>query len=137
MTEEIMKAAHMLGDLIKNDPVTKALDAAMEDYERSEELMSLIGEYNAHQELMMTSAEAASQDDDVREKLSARMTELYNSVVEHPVYKAYMDAKDAFDALTARLWGRISSVSPASVPAHTTAPPAVDATKIVCPRANK
>ena len=33
MTEEIMKAAHMLGDLIKNDPVTKALDAAMEDYE--------------------------------------------------------------------------------------------------------
>ncbi len=107
MTEEIMKAAHILGDLIKNDPVTKALDAAMEDYERSEELMALIGEYNAHQELMMTSAEAASQDDDVREKLSARMTELYNNVVEHPVYKAYMDAKDAFDALYAEVVGEI------------------------------
>ena len=32
MTEEIMKAAHMLGDLIKNDPVTEALNHSMEDY---------------------------------------------------------------------------------------------------------
>ena len=107
MTEEIMKAAHMLGDLIKNDPVTMALDAAMEDYERSEELMALIGEYNAHQEIMMTSAEAASQDDEMREKLSARMTELYNNVVEHPVYKAYMEAKDAFDALYGEVMGEV------------------------------
>ena len=107
MTEEIMKAAHVLGDLIKNDPVTKALDAAMEDYERSEELMALIGEYNTHQELMMSSAEKASEDEAVREKLSARMTELYNNVVEHPVYKAYMDAKDAFDALYAEVVGEI------------------------------
>ena len=107
MTDAIMKAAHALGDLIKNDPVTKALDAAMEDYERSEELMALIGEYNAHQELMMSSAEAAKDDENVREKLSARMTELYNSVVEHPVYKAYNEAREAFDALYAEVMGEV------------------------------
>lgn len=107
MTEEIMKAAHQLGDLIKNDPVTRALDAAMEDYERSEELMGLIGEYNAHQEVMMSSAEAASQDESVREKLTTRMNELYTAVVEHHVYKAYTEAKEAFDALYGEVMGEV------------------------------
>ncbi|MBR6808091.1 MAG: YlbF family regulator [Clostridia bacterium] len=107
MTEQIMKAAHALGDLIKNDPVTAALNAAMEDYERSEELMALIGEYNAHQELMMSSAEAAGEDENLREKLTSRMEELYNNVVEHPVYKAYNDAKEAFDALYTEVMGEI------------------------------
>ncbi len=107
MTEAIMKAAHALGDLIKNDPVTVALDAAMEDYERSEELMALIGEYNAHQEVMMNSAEAAKADESVREKLSERMNELYNNVVNHPVYVAYNEAKNAFDALYAEVVGEI------------------------------
>lgn len=107
MTEQIMKAAHALGDLIKNDPVTAALNAAMEDYERSEELMALIGEYNAHQELMMSSAEAAGEDENLREKLTSRMEELYNAVVEHPVYKAYNDAKEAFDALYTEVMGEI------------------------------
>ena len=107
MTEQVMQAAHQLGDLIKNDPVTLALNAAMEDYERSEELMALIGEYNAHQELMMSSAEAAGEDEDLREKLTSRMEELYNNVVEHPVYKAYNDAKEAFDALYAEVIGEI------------------------------
>ena len=107
MTEAIMKAAHALGDLIKNDPVTVALDHAMEDYERSEELMALIGEYNAHQEVMMNSAEAAKADESVREKLSERMNELYNNVVNHPVYVAYNDAKNAFDALYAEVVGEI------------------------------
>jgi cell fate (sporulation/competence/biofilm development) regulator YlbF (YheA/YmcA/DUF963 family) len=107
MTEQVMQAAHQLGDLIKNDPVTLALNAAMEDYERSEELMALIGEYNAHQELMMSSAEAAGEDENLREKLTSRMEELYNNVVEHPVYKAYNDAKEAFDALYAEVIGEI------------------------------
>ena len=107
MTEQVMQAAHQLGDLIKNDPVTLALNAAMEDYERSEELMALIGEYNAHQELMMSSAEAAGEDKNLREKLTSRMEELYNAVVEHPVYKAYNDAKEAFDALYAEVIGEI------------------------------
>ena len=71
MTEAIMKAAHALGDLIKKDPVTVALYHVMEDYERSEELMALIGEYNAHQEVMMNSAEAAKADEALRES-SAR-----------------------------------------------------------------
>ena len=79
----------------------------MEDYERSEELMALIGEYNAHQELMMSSAEAAGEDENLREKLTSRMEELYNNVVEHPVYKAYNDAKEAFDALYAEVIGEI------------------------------
>lgn len=107
MTEQVMQAAHQLGDLIKNDPVTLALNAAMEDYERSEELMALIGEYNAHQELMMSSAQAAGEDENLREKLTSRMEELYNAVVEHPVYKGYNDAKEAFDALYAEVIGEI------------------------------
>ncbi len=95
MTDAIMKAAHALGDLIKNDPVTTALDHAMEDYERSDELMKLIGEYNAQQELMQTAADNA----ELRESVTERIGNLYNEITTHPVYEAYMTAKEAFDTL--------------------------------------
>ena len=102
MNEAIMKAAHVLGDLIKNDPVTDALNHSMEDYERSEELMALIGEYNAQQEHLMTAAE-----DDIREKITARAEELYNTITTHPVYVAYMKAKHEFDMLYNEVMGEV------------------------------
>ena len=36
MNDSIIKAAHVLGDLIKNDPACAKLNAALEDYQRSE-----------------------------------------------------------------------------------------------------
>ena len=97
-----MKAAHALGDLIKNDPACTKLNSALEDYQRSEELMGLIGEYNVQQELLMTASE-----DSVREKITARAEELYNTITAHPVYVAYMKAKHEFDVLYNEVRGEV------------------------------
>ncbi len=89
-----MKAAHLLGDLLKNTDEMTALNHAVEDYERDEELNGLIGEFNAQQELMLTSSDA---DEELKGKLSDRLDELYNKITSHPVYLAYMNAKNEFD----------------------------------------
>ena len=101
MTDKIMTAAHKLGDLIKNEPETAALNAALDAYERDDGLNALVGEYNAAQQAIM------SADDETREKLNARLEELYGEITEHPVYVEYMRAKSAFDALYSEAMGEI------------------------------
>ena len=104
MNDSIIKAAHVLGDLIKNDPACAKLNAALEDYQRSEELADLINEYNVQQELLMSSADV---DESVREKITARTDELYEKITAHPVYTAYMTAKHDFDRLYNEVMGEI------------------------------
>ncbi|MCI9449778.1 MAG: YlbF family regulator [Clostridiales bacterium] len=96
MTQEMIKAIHELGNLIKSDGASERLNHAVEDYERCEELMNLIAEYNTQQELMASSVDA---DASVREKINDRIDELYNKVTSHPVYLEYGRAKSEFDAL--------------------------------------
>lgn len=104
MNETIKSAAVALGELIKNDETSIALDHAMEDYERSEELMALIGEYNAQQEMLSGAVEGA---DELRESVSARVNELYRAITEHQVYVAYMEAKSAFDSFYHEVMGEV------------------------------
>ncbi len=104
MTEMITNAAHALGELIKNDPVTAKLNAALEEYERSEELMGLIGEYNVQQELLMS---ATDNDESVRESITARANELYETITHHAVYTGYTEAKAEFDALYSEVMGEL------------------------------
>lgn len=96
LNEEIKKAAVALGELIKNDEISVTLDHAMEDYERSEELMALISEYNAEQQVL---ADISEPDTDVSKKVSERIDALYHEITEHPVYAAYIEAKSEFDEL--------------------------------------
>lgn len=96
MTQEMIKAIHELGNLIKSDGASERLNHAVEDYERCEELMNLIAEYNTQQELMASSVDA---DASVREKINDRIDELYSKVTSHPVYLEYGRAKSEFDAL--------------------------------------
>lgn len=104
MNDSIIKAAHVLGDLIKNDPACAKLNEALEDYQRSEELADLINEYNVQQELLMS---AADVDGSAREKITARTDELYEKITAHPVYAAYMTAKHDFDHLYNEVMGEI------------------------------
>ncbi len=101
MTDKIRIAAHTLGELIKDDPVTIALNAALDEYERSEDITALIGEYNAVQEAAIT-AEGEEKD-----KLADRLNELYEEITSHPVYAGYINAKAAFDALYSEVMGEV------------------------------
>lgn len=105
MKEEIRKQAHMLGDMIKETEESKNLDAALDAYERSESLMALIGEYNAQQE---ASASDAADNEEIRNKISARLDELYDEIMKNPDYQAYISAKAAFDTLYNEMIGEIN-----------------------------
>ena len=104
LTNEMKIAAGALGSLIKNDERAKALDAAMEEYERCEELNGLIAEYNTQQSLI---SNAVDSDEATREAISKRIDEIYTKVTEHPVYAAYIEAKENFDALMNEVYGEL------------------------------
>ncbi len=52
LTKEMKEAIASLGALIKADPRNVAVVRAIDEYEHSEELTSLIGEYNTQQNIL-------------------------------------------------------------------------------------
>ena len=50
---------------------------------------------------------SSAEDESVREKITSRIDELYEKVTTHPVYTAYMTAKQEFDALYTEVMGEI------------------------------
>jgi len=108
MTPEMQELIARLGELIKAHPSRKAVDDAVEDYERSEELASLIGEYNAQQNLLADAySKGDTLDEDAKTAIQHRIDALYDQVVSHPVYAAFIEAKNAFDALTNEVYGEL------------------------------
>ncbi len=111
LTKEMKEIIASLGALVKADPRCAAIEASIEDYEHSEELNSLIAEYNTQQNLL---ADAYSRGealaDDVKESIQSRIDALYDQVTEHPVYVAYLNAKNAFDELTNEIYGELQFV---------------------------
>ena len=101
LTPEMKALVCSLGALVKADPRNEAIRAAIDDYERSEELNALIAEYNGQQTLL-TEAYAGGNDPGelFKEAVQARIDALYDEITTHPVYAAYMAAKADFDALT-------------------------------------
>lgn len=98
LSPEIIETITKLGELIKADDTHKAVIAAVDGYERSEELNSLIAEYNTQQSLLANDySNGEGSGDEFRETVQARIDELYKSIVNHPAYKEYMESKYNFD----------------------------------------
>ncbi|MBQ4353543.1 MAG: YlbF family regulator [Clostridia bacterium] len=111
LTKEMLELIAQLGALVKADPRCRAIEETIEDYERSEELNALIGEYNAQQNLLADAyAKGEELSDEVRQTIQMRIDALYDQVIEHPVYAAYVEAKNAFDALTNEIFGELQFV---------------------------
>ena len=111
LTKEMLELIAQLGALVKADPRCKAIESSIEDYEHSEELNALIGEYNAQQNLLADAyAKGDELSDEVRAAIQGRIDELYEQVTNHPVYTAYVEAKNAFDALTSEIFGELQFV---------------------------
>lgn len=108
---EMKELIAQLGALVKADPRCRAIEETIEDYERSEELNGLIGEYNTQQNVLADAyAKGETVTDDVREAVQARIDALYEEITNHPVYVAYINAKTAFDALTTEIYGELQFV---------------------------
>ncbi len=104
MTEEMQKLAAELGALVRADERFAALDAAIDAYERSEDLNGLIAEYNVQQNLL---ADLAAADDSAREAVQKRIDALFDEITNHPAYVGYEDAKAEFDRLMNDVWGEL------------------------------
>ncbi len=116
LTPEMKSAIAALGELIKADPRHTAIQAAIAEYERCEELNGMIAEYNTQQNLLSdlfakTQGEAATEaDEDMRDTIQGRIDQLYDQITGHPVYTAYVEAKEAFDGLTNEVYGELQFV---------------------------
>ena len=111
LTQEMLELIAQLGALVKTDARCAAIEHTIEDYEHSEELNALIGEYNAQQNLLADAyAKGDELTDEVRTAIQNRIDALYEQIVNHPVYVAYVEAKNAFDALTTEIFGELQFV---------------------------
>lgn len=112
LSKEMKDLITALGALVREDERCKNIEKSIEDYERSEELNSLIAEYNAQQNILAdTFAKAEGEDneaaDDARDAVQARIDELYDAITNHEVYTSYLAAKSAFDALSNEIYGEL------------------------------
>ncbi|MBE6541021.1 MAG: YlbF family regulator [Ruminococcaceae bacterium] len=113
LTQEMKDVVAQLGALVKADKRCRAIEESIAEYERSEELNSLIAEYNAQQNLLADAYGKTGDGaiaDDIRETVQARIEELYDQITAHPVYVNYVSAKEAFDALTNEIYGELQFV---------------------------
>ena len=104
MTDQMQSLITALGTLVREDPRCRQLEAAIEEYERSQELNDLIAEYNDQQNLL---ADSFGADELTRNAVQKRIDQLYDDITNHPVYTAYTDAKAEFDDLTSAIYGEL------------------------------
>ncbi len=111
LTTEMKAVIASLGELIKADPRHLAIQASIDEYERSEELNNLIAEYNMQQNALADAyGKDGEADETLRLAVQARIDALYDQITGHPVYVAYVDAKQAFDALTSEVYAELQFV---------------------------
>ncbi len=111
LTPEMKELIAQLGALVKKDDRCRAIETAIDEYEHSEELNGLIAEYNIQQNLL-ADAHSTGKDpgEEFKKNVGDRINELYGQIVAHPVYSAYVMAKEDFDELTNEIFGELQFV---------------------------
>ena len=98
LTPEMKEVIAKLGELVKADERCTRIQSTISDYEHSEELTALIGEYNTQQNLLADAYNKPEGDQTASEEfksaVQARIDALYDQITTHPVYTAYVAAKN-------------------------------------------
>ena len=114
LTPEMKEVIAKLGELVKADERCTRIQSTISDYEHSEELTALIGEYNTQQNLLADAYNKPEEDQTASEEfksaVQARIDALYDQITTHPVYTAYVAAKNEFDALTQEIYAELQFV---------------------------
>ncbi len=117
LTNEMKEIIAQLGELVKADARHRAIQESIEEYERSEELNAKIGEYNAQQNILADAYSRGEEiTDELRDTVQERIDALYNEITSHPVYVAYLNAKQSFDELTNEIFAELQFVITGSRP---------------------
>ena len=114
LTPEMKEVIAKLGELVKADERCTRIQSTISDYEHSEELTALIGEYNTQQNLLADAYNKSEGDQTASEEfksaVQARIDALYDQITTHPVYTAFVAAKNEFDALTQEIYAELQFV---------------------------
>lgn len=114
LTPEMKEVIVKLGELVKADERCTRIQSTISDYEHSEELTALIGEYNTQQNLLADAYNKPEGDrtasEEFKSAVQARIDALYDQITTHPVYTAYVAAKNEFDALTQEIYAELQFV---------------------------
>ena len=114
LTPEMREVIAKLGELVKADERCTRIQSTISDYEHSEELTALIGEYNTQQNLLADAYNKPEGDrtasEEFKSAVQARIDALYDQITTHPVYTAYVAAKNEFDALTQEIYAELQFV---------------------------
>lgn len=114
LTPEMKELIAKLGELVKADERCTRIQSTISDYEHSEELTALIGEYNTQQNLLADAYNKPEGDrtasEEFKSAVQARIDALYDQITTHPVYTAYVAAKNEFDALTQEIYAELQFV---------------------------
>ena len=94
----IEEIAAQLGKAIKEDDRIKELNAARDAYETSEELRTLMTEYEVNQKAIEFEAAKPELDEDLLRKMQGRLDDLYDKIMEHPVFVRLNAAQNEVDA---------------------------------------
>ena len=113
----IEEIAAQLGKAIKEDDRIKELNAARDASETSEELRTLMTEYEVNQKAIEFEAAKPELDEDLIRKMQGRLDDLYDKIMEHPVFvrlnaaqnevNAFMDAVN--NIITFNITGELPS----------------------------
>ena len=98
LNKELLETIEKLASQIKADPRYSAVMQAQTAYTQDPEIGKLLTEYNVQQAALAESCKGAEQDALLTASIQKRLEELYNQVVENPVYLAYKEASDAYNA---------------------------------------
>ena len=99
MTTEILMKAKELGKLIAESEEVKAANAAKEVYDNDPVIKQAITEYNTHNKALAEEYKKPEHDEELMTSIKKRIGELYNEIINNPVYQEYMAAQEGVGAL--------------------------------------
>jgi len=99
MNEKIITAAKALGEMIKEDDVTVRYEKAGEVYKNSNELNTLITEYNVQRTALGNEYKKDEKDQALIDSINNRIAQIYKDITTHPIYTEYVEAQEEMNAL--------------------------------------
>ncbi len=100
LSPEIVKAIHALAELIKADERHAVISKASDAYATNDELNRLLTEYGVHQNALTMEYQKETPDEELAKSIQNRLTEIYETVTNHPVYVSFKEASEDYEEFT-------------------------------------
>lgn len=95
----IMEIATLLGAKIREDEKVQEYYVANEAYEKDEELQKLVQEYSTQRMALEEEYKKDNPDDGFIEAIEGRIEDIYNEVMENPVYIEFSEAQEELNKI--------------------------------------